>query len=219
MQYSTNRLIGCGRPKVIWIWEKGKCAFFAKRKPSICVVMTTYISLLRGINVSGQKLIKMGDLKSMCESLGFEQVITYIQSGNVIFTGKPLLTEQVADLMSGQISKQFGFDVPVISLTIEALQAVLRNNPFVCDSAKQSAFMHVTFLKSAPADFDLSEIQGKRLPEEEIVISEKAVYLYCPGGYGKTKLTNTFLEAKLKVAATTRSWKTVQELEQLALYV
>jgi uncharacterized protein (DUF1697 family) len=177
--------------------------------------MNTYIALLRGINVSGAKTIKMEELRLTFQKLGFENVTTYIQSGNVVFTASETATSQLAAKIAEAIKTDFGFDVPVVVLTAAELQTIAKNNP-LNDGTRDEAFLHVTFLAENPAAFNLSDIEAKKQGNEEIVISGKVVYLYCPHGYGKTKLTNTFLESKLKVPATTRNWKTTCELLRMA---
>lgn len=179
--------------------------------------MTTYISILRGINVSGQKLVKMDTLRVTFEKLGFQNVTTYVQSGNVVFSGKAQKSEELAQIIARQINKDFGFEVPVIVMTIDRLKNIIDNNPFVTDSNKEKAFLHVTFLSSKPGKFDPNAIEEKKSNGEEFFFTDNAVYLYCPNGYGKTKLNNTFLETKLKVPATTRNWKTTHELLKIAL--
>lgn len=178
--------------------------------------MTTYISILRGINVSGQKLIKMDALKKMYQQLNFENIQTYVQSGNVIFSGKEEAPKILENLISSQIEEEFGFKVPVIVLDVKALKAIIENNPFINEGLKETAFLHITFLADIPADFDKEKIIEKKQPNEEIAFTTNAIYLYCPNGYGKTKLTNNFLERKLKVQATTRNWKTTNQLLKLA---
>jgi uncharacterized protein (DUF1697 family) len=178
--------------------------------------MTIYISILRGINVSGQKLIKMDALQRLYESLGFHSITTYVQSGNVVFAGNKAQPEELAQTITLQIEKDFGFNVPVIVLTIDTLKQIIDNNTFLKDSDKDTAFLHVTFLSSKPQNADFNAIEEKKLNGEEIFFSDNAIYLYCPNGYGKTKLTNGFLETKLKVEATTRNWKTTNELLRIA---
>ena len=181
--------------------------------------MTTYISILRGINVSGQKIIKMDALQKMYENLGFQSVKTYIQSGNVIFKSKDSKIDGVVQTISRQIKKDFGFDVPVIVLTIDKLKKIIKNSPFSKDLRKDASFLHVTFLSSKPKSFEREVIETKRSNKEEISFSDDAVYLYCPDGYGISKLSNSFLETKLKVGATTRNWKTTNELLKIALEI
>lgn len=178
--------------------------------------MTTYISILRGINVSGRNLIKMDALKKMYAQLGFENSITYLQSGNVIFTAKKTDTKTLEEKISKQIETDFGYQVPVIVLSKKLLQTIIEGNPFAHDPEKENQFLHVTFLATTPANYDLKEIEDKKLAGEEVHCSGNAVYLFCPGGYGNTKLSNSFLEKKLKVQATTRNWKTTTELLKLS---
>jgi len=178
--------------------------------------MTTYISILRGINVSGQKLIKMDALKKMYENLNFENIQTYVQSGNVIFSSKENDPKKIEKNIASGIETEFGFEVPVIVFNAKTLETIIDNNPFSKDKLKESSFLHVTFLAENPKQFDLESILSKKQPNEEIEFTNNAIYLYCPNGYGKTKLNNNFLETKLKVKATTRNWKTTNEILKLS---
>lgn len=178
--------------------------------------MKTYISILRGINVSGQKLIKMDDLRMLYEKLGFRNVTTYIQSGNVLFSGELRDLDELEHQISKQIENDYGFEVPVIVLTVDKLSEIVANNLFLTDQEKDSSFMHVSFLSSAPVNYDQESIERKKQSGEEVIFCDACIYLYCPNGYGRTKLTNNFFESKLKVAVTTRNWKTTTELLKIA---
>jgi len=107
-------------------------------------------------------------------------------------------------------------EVPVIVLTMSKLKQVIDNNPLLKNQNIDSASLYVTFLYSLLHHFDHKIIEDKKQNEEEISFSDNAVYLYCPNGYGRTKLTNNFLESRLKVGATTRNWKTTTELFKIA---
>jgi uncharacterized protein (DUF1697 family) len=174
--------------------------------------MQTYISLLRGINVSGQRLIKMADLQLTYAKLGFESVETYIQSGNVVFRSRETDTFRLQSVISRQILKDFGFEVPVLVLTAKKLEKILTENPFKAGGAKDLSAVYITFLHARPDQHYREDIITKKQEYEEIVFTESVVYLYCPKGYGKTKLNNAFLESKLRVEATTRNLKTSEEL-------
>ncbi len=178
--------------------------------------METYISILRGINVSGKNIIKMADLKAMYQSMLFEEVKTYIQSGNVIFRTNENDTKALEDLITQKIKNSFGFDVPVIVFKSDTLAAIVAHNPYVKREEKDTSFMHITFLAEPPKTFDKEQIVNKKKADEEISFSDKVLYLYCPNGYGKTKLTTSFLEKKLNVKTTTRNWKTTLKLLTLA---
>jgi uncharacterized protein (DUF1697 family) len=178
--------------------------------------MITYISILRGINVSGQKMIKMTALKELYEAMKFSNVRTYIQSGNVIFQFAETQNTGLEKKISDQIAAHFGFEVPATVLRTEELKGIIERNPFAGDKTKETSFLHVTFLSSKPEFFDSDAINKVKATGEELALIERAVYLYCPFGYGKTKLSNTFLENKFKVKATTRNWNTTLELLNIA---
>jgi len=195
-------------------------AFFTKKISSTYFLincMTTYITILRGINVGGHKSIKMEALRQMFTRLGFLNVQTYIQSGNVIFQNPEITdTQLLENKIKNKISENFGFEISVLVLTLNDLENVVENNPFLSDNTKDPAYLHITFFSSLPEKAFVDKINAENYNADEFVCSRKNIYLYCPNGYGKTKLTNTFLETKLKVAATTRNWKTVNELVVLA---
>ena len=177
-----------------------------------------YISILRGINVGGQKKIRMADLKSLYESLGFENVVTYIQSGNVIFDAKVRSMARSKTTVETAIEEYYGFHVPVEIRTRGDIEKIIHNLPFeVVDFEENGTKILVTFLSSKPSAEKLTSIQPYVKAPEELVVIGTEVYLYCPNGYGKTKLSNTFLEKKLGVEATTRNWKTVQKLYELSV--
>ena len=178
--------------------------------------MRTYISLLRGINVSGQKSIKMNALSESYERLGFANIKTYLQSGNVIFDVKEQAVSIIKERISQQIKLDFGYDVPVIVLDVDGLQQIVSGNPFLADEGKDQSFFHVTFLSPTAQSDNFDEVEKKKQGNEEILLRDNTIYLYCPNGYGKTKLTNNFIESKLKTTATTRNWKTVTELLKIA---
>jgi uncharacterized protein (DUF1697 family) len=178
--------------------------------------MTTYIAILRGINVSGHKMIKMDALRELCTTLQFKNTQTYIQSGNIVFQYQKVKEQKLTETIKAAILKQFGFEVPVIVIEYDEWKKVIKDNPFTKDKAKDPAYLHVTFLADIPDAEKAAKLTGEKYPGEEIRIIGKAVYLYCPNGYGNAKLTNSFLESKLKVMATTRNWKTTNELARIA---
>jgi len=176
-----------------------------------------YISILRGINVSGQKKIKMADLKSLYESSGYENVVTYIQSGNVVFESSDKNTLKLKKTIEDAIQKKYKFDVPVEIRTKSEFKNIIKNSPFgSINLEKDGAKFLVTFLATKPAKDKVSDVLKYVVLPEKLVVKGKEVYLYCPNGYGKSKLSNTFLEKKLGVEATTRNWKSVQKLYELS---
>ncbi len=177
--------------------------------------MSLQIALLRGINVSGHNPIRMEALRRSFESLGYGRITTYLQSGNVVFVPPEDDPETTASHIAAKIREDFGWDVPVLVLTAEKLLAVASRNPLFKKPDIDPAFLHVTFLSSLPLSPDTPALALRCGPGERIVLDGDVVYLYCPGGYGNTKLSNTFLETKLGVKATTRNWKTVTQLLEL----
>ncbi|MBI3259416.1 MAG: DUF1697 domain-containing protein [Ignavibacteriae bacterium] len=178
--------------------------------------MQTYITVLRGINVSGQKLIKMDALRSALETLGLNKVTTYIQSGNIVFQKDESNCASLESMIHSVIADKFGFDVKVLVLTKEYLHSIADNNPFVNDRNEDIAFLHTTFLSEQPSDVLFEKLRTVDYGTGEFLLGDKAVYLFCTKGYGNTKLSNTFFESKLKVTATTRNWRTVNELLGIA---
>jgi uncharacterized protein (DUF1697 family) len=175
-----------------------------------------YISLLRGINVSGKNPLAMPDLKQMYESLGFVNVQTYIQSGNITFDAPKQDPEGLAKRIQTQIKVSFGFEVPVIVRTDQEFQNILENNPFLIKRQENINYLHVTFLATSPTTERAQKIRSVPQVGDEFILVGSEVYLFCPGGYGRTKYSNTFFEKKLERIATTRNWKSVIALANLA---
>jgi uncharacterized protein (DUF1697 family) len=179
--------------------------------------MLTFISLLRGINVSGQKQIHMDDLRTAYETLGFEFVRSYVQSGNILFATAVSDPGRLSDLIQAQIKGTFGFTTPVIIRSATDLEQVLAGNPYLNERQADPASLHVTFLSAEPSESARSAIVNPSKDGDEFVLAGDAVYVFCPNGYGRTKLNNTFFEKKLDVSATTRNWKTVTALYKMAV--
>jgi uncharacterized protein (DUF1697 family) len=177
--------------------------------------MKKFIALLRGMNVGGQKQIKMSTLKLLFEELRFHNVETYIQSGNVIFSSKEKLPEKLEQKISSAIKRKFGFDVRVMVLTPEEIEYVLNNNPFI-KRKKESEKLYVTFLAKSPSDENINKLNAIDYSPEEYIIDGRYIYLFVPNGYGKAKLNNNFFESKLNASATTRNWKTVNKMFELS---
>ena len=175
-------------------------------------MMETYIALLRGINVSGQKMIKMEELKKVLGESGFTGIRTYIQSGNIIFGSMEKNAEKLATEIAATILSHWRFAVPVVIRTMDELSAISQNNPLLKKLNGISDKLHVTFLSAFPDKDTCSKLLEYQFLPDEFELVGKEVYLYCPNGYGQTKLTNQFFESKLKVNATTRNWKTVEAL-------
>jgi uncharacterized protein (DUF1697 family) len=172
-----------------------------------------YVAMLRGINVGGKNKIKMPDLQALFVDLGHADVVTYIQSGNVVFTSRAKGAPALASAIEKQIARDFGLEIPVVLRTRAELAKVIARNPFAnADLAK----VHVTFLAQKPAAALVRALDGHTSEPDEFRVAGREIYLHCPEGYGITKLNNTFWERRLKTAATTRNWNTVTKLLALA---
>lgn len=177
--------------------------------------MNTYIALLRGVNVSGQKMINMKDFKALLLKSGFENAMTYIQSGNVVFKSNETSTQKLATKINELINNHYGFEVPIIVFSTEDLSKIIEKNPYA-KNKKDTTKLHVTLLDNLPEKSLLASTRDEKFQSDEFAIDGTNIYLYCPDGYGMTKYSTTFFEKKLGVTATTRNWKTMEALADLA---
>jgi uncharacterized protein (DUF1697 family) len=184
--------------------------------------MRTYISFLRGINVGGHHKILMADLQKIYQNLALLEVKTYIQSGNVVFKvleNDNRTVKQLEQEIENAIKEKYQFEIAVIIRTVEELRKVAQENPFLQEDRDKNQLL-VMFLQAKPTTESLEKLdsidKNKFIPDEFLCI-DKEIYLYCPKGYGTTKLTNNLFETKLKNIATTRNIKTVQIMLDLAL--
>jgi uncharacterized protein (DUF1697 family) len=174
--------------------------------------MSNYIAMLRGINVSGHCIIKMERLRASFAALGFSNVKTYIQSGNVVFEAAKDSTVSVSEKIQQMILRDFGFSVPVFLRTSKEMEEIIECNPLLKTPSIDQAKLHVTFLSDEPPKTAPASLQAMAAKSEQFRVVGREIYLYCPNGYGITKLSNTAIEKKLSVGATTRNWKTVNTL-------
>lgn len=177
----------------------------------------THICLLRGINVSGHRPLPMPALKALFTELGFRDVTTYIQSGNVIFRADG---DSVPADLAGRIEKgileRFGYDVPAILRSHEEWKAILESNPFLADRTADILRLYVTLLDRQPDPERVARLDDAAYLPDKFSIAGRNIYLYCPHGYGRTRLSIQFFEQKLKVTATTRNWNTMLAIAGLA---
>jgi len=234
--------------------------------------METFISLLRGINVSGQNKIRMPGLKGLYESLNLANVVPYIQSGNVIFDCAEQDPIPLARSIEAEITRSFGTSVRVFLRDKNSFQQIIDSNPFTNQRNEDPEKLHVTFLSDSPSEQGLRNLPAsggdcfatpalaggareERLTmtldskacndttlrgdciaaadggesnfridskrswagnADEFLVYDKEIYLFCPNGYSRTKISNSFFERKLSVSATTRNWKTVNALYEIA---
>lgn len=175
--------------------------------------MITYIALLRGINVGGHKKVPMAELRSLLTKSGLENVKTYIQSGNVIFQSKSKVSKGLGLHIQKAILDHFGFEIPVLVNTREELSVIFNDSPFSEDKKLQSYFV---MLSVVPDKKLVEDVSQKSYPDDEYVILNDCIYLFCAKGYGKAKFNVNFFENKLNVNATARNYKTMVKLLSLS---
>ncbi|MDJ0645424.1 MAG: DUF1697 domain-containing protein [Flavobacteriaceae bacterium] len=178
--------------------------------------MNTYICLLRGINVSGQKKIKMVELKASFETLGLKDVITYIQSGNIIFKSEENNTVKLESSIHEMLLDDYGFDVKVLVLTPDQMHYAATNNPYEKDSTRDPKKFYVVFLKEKPLQENITVLATYDYSPEEYVLDDKLIYYYAAKGAANAKMSTNFFENKLKVSASARNWRTVNKLVELS---
>jgi uncharacterized protein (DUF1697 family) len=174
----------------------------------------SYVALLRGINLGSRNKVSMADLRELLVSVGAEDVQTYVQSGNAVFKSQDGEAE-IAAAVEEEIGRRLGLDVTVLVRTKAEIARIVAGNPFA-KSGKEPASLHVTFLAEKPSRARIGKLDPKRGGDDELRVVGREVYLHCPNGYGRSKLSNAYFEKELGVAATTRNWKTVTKLAELA---
>jgi uncharacterized protein (DUF1697 family) len=179
--------------------------------------MTTYISMLRGINVGAQKRMSMETLRGIYVDLGFMNVRSYVQSGNMVFESQAVNRSELVRCIQGRIEQTCGYQVEVFIRHPDELQRILMNNPFLTSRNEDPSKLHVTFFYLAPSESLLGKLTAPSGIPDEFALGELAVYIFCPNGYGKTKISNSFFERKLAIPVTTRNWNTVNALYKMAV--
>jgi uncharacterized protein (DUF1697 family) len=180
--------------------------------------MTTYISFLRGVNMTGHNSIKMTDLAALYNNLGLIKPETFIQSGNVIFSSdKEIPSVDLAAEIEKAIYSKYGYNVPAMLRTIPELKSIIISNPYLSEPDFDPAKMAVIFLHESPTDSQIQKVADVNYPPDKFKISGKEIFTFCPNGFGRTKIYTNFFENKMKVTGTARSWKTISTILELAL--
>jgi uncharacterized protein (DUF1697 family) len=179
--------------------------------------MPVHVSMLRGINVSGHHIIKMERLRASFESLGFANVKTYIQSGNVVFQSAKSSPAALSKKIEAMILSQFGFSIAVISRSADELESIISNSPLSGLTGIDVEKLHVAFLSESPSAPAIKKLSELTLAPDLSRCAGKEVYLYFPNGFSKSSLWKHPLDRVLSVTATTRNWKTVNTLHQMCL--
>jgi uncharacterized protein (DUF1697 family) len=178
--------------------------------------MTRWVALLAAINIGGKTTVPMAQLRAVFADLGYRDVQTYIQSGNVVFAEDTGDEGTVIAAIRPALSATFGWDIEVLLRTAPELAAVVAGNPFL-ERQDDPTKLLVTFLSAEPAADRAARLQQPPAGETgEVRLVGREVYVHAPDGYGRSKLNNAYLAKALGVTATTRNWKSVIKLHELA---
>jgi|SRR5271157_181237 len=178
--------------------------------------MPIYISMLRGINVGGHKRVKMDRLRESFEALGFEQVKTYIQSGNVVFKARKGSTSALSRKIEERILSDFGFPVSVISRTSDEMGKTIAGNPFLKQGGIDLEKLHVMFLSEAPAAAAVKKLADLTAAPDQFHHCDREIYFHLPNGVSQSVLMKSPVDRVLAVGTTTRNWKTVNQIYALS---
>ncbi len=174
--------------------------------------MTTHLALLRGINVSGHNMMKMDALQKMLENMGFTNVKTYIQTGNVFVTSEEESPAAVGFKIKQEIFKTFGHDVPVVVINKEDLIACQENNPFLKENNVDTKKLYVAFVSMELHKDRIHDLKMSQVKPDEVHINSNKIFIKYAVSAGKTRLDQKYIEKKLNLTATIRNWNTVTHL-------
>lgn len=176
--------------------------------------MSNYIVLLRGINVGGHNKLPMADLRSLLTDNGYTAVSTYIQSGNILLSSDKD-SKTISTHISGLLKNTYDYNIPVITISVTALQQCFNDNPFL-NTETDIKFLHVTFLDDVPNKKNIESLNINLYNNDAFQIKSQFIYLHTPDGFAKTKFSNAQFEKQLSTTATTRNWRTVTKLVGLS---
>jgi uncharacterized protein (DUF1697 family) len=176
--------------------------------------MGTFVALLRSVNVGGRNRVAMAELRQLASSLGYQDVATYLQSGNLVFSapGRPVA---IGRALQQAVVAELGVDVPVLVRSRAQMGRLPLANPLAQRQLDPTG-LHVTFLAKSPDQSARRRLEERadQFGHDQLAVVGTEVFLYCPGGYAATKLTNAYLERHLGMTATTRNWRTVLALRE-----
>ena len=173
-----------------------------------------YVALLRGVNVGGNTL-STEQLRGICAELGLENARTYVQSGNLVFDAAGS-AERWSKSLEQALAGKARLPITVLVRSRAEMAALVERNPFAGETGIDLSRLHVTFLRQAPKRAALTALNAIDAGPDRLSHAGREIYLHCPNGYGRTKLSNTMIEKTLSVAATTRNWRTSNTLLEMA---
>ncbi len=178
--------------------------------------MTSYIALLRAVNVGGRKVVAMADLRGLLDELGFAGARSLLQSGNLVFRGAARSPSQVERLLEAQAARRLGLETDVFVRTDKEWGAIVRANPLRPEAVRDPGHLLVMLLKDAPGRAAVRALQDAIRGRETVRAVGRQLYVMYPDGIGRSRLTNALIEKTLGTRATGRNWNTVLKLAALA---
>jgi uncharacterized protein (DUF1697 family) len=167
--------------------------------------------------MAGHNSIKMNDLSVLFKNLGYPDAMTYIQSGNVIFScDKEIAINDISTNIEKGILERFNYSIPALIRTIQEMKELMLLNPFLGKPDFDSSKMAVIFLYSEPGQHQIHKVADIDYPPDKFKIIGREIFIYCPNGFGKTRLYTNFFEKKMGVIGTARNWKTINKLLEIA---
>ncbi len=173
-----------------------------------------YLALLRGVNVGGKNKVPMKELVKIFEEAGCKDVLSFIQSGNVMFNAPARLAKTIPERVEFEIEARFGCRTPVVSRNLKELSAVVPGNPFF-EAGVDEKMLFVMFLADEPTVEAIGRLEPARFVPDEFLLVGKDLYLKIVTGAAKTKMTNQYFDSRLKTVSTSRNWRTVNKLLEL----
>ena len=166
--------------------------------------------------MTGHNAIKMTCLTGLFRQIGYSDAETYIQSGNIVFTCHNVNIDEVSSEIRKAILSEFNLNIAVISRTLDGMKKIISANPFLEIPGFDPSKMAVLFLEIEPSAEQILKVANIDYPPDKFLINGSEIYIYCPNGFGKTKLYTNFYEARMKVTGTARNWRTVTKLMEMA---
>jgi uncharacterized protein (DUF1697 family) len=167
--------------------------------------------------MTGHNSMKMADLSNMFKDLGFIDAETYIQSGNVIFSNDSDTSEsEIACKVEKAISDRFKYKIPAMIRTVQEIRNLMPVNPFLLEENFDPSKMAAMFLHEEAKDAQIQKVANIHYPPDKFKINGSEIFIYCPNGFGRTKLYTNFFEKKMGVTGTARNWKTITTILEIA---
>jgi uncharacterized protein (DUF1697 family) len=178
--------------------------------------VTSYVGLLRAVNVGGHAQVSMADLRQLLTDLGFDGVKSLLQSGNFVFKTEAGIGAKLETQLEAATQRRLGVETAIFVRTAREMDAVIAGNPVPAEAKRDPSHLVVVFLKDAPKATAVAALRAAIKGPELVGAKGKHAYIVYPAGIGRSRLTNSVIEAKLVTQGTARNWNTVLKLAAIA---